>query len=175
MRRGSRWPWIFVSLLLGLVACGPIETNYYDEQFETVCDGAPCGWARTSGEPEQAHWISTIHPAIHGIRLSGDVSIRGPGGMGPSGHDPASLYARMTARCDEGNQLRIDVLFSDSNGVTYTATVRTAPAQSWGATDDLRFDLGTPTSNLGPDAGHPREHHQDGYRHLRRRRLGAGK
>lgn len=132
----SRAPWAFVALLLAVMACAPEDEppRFYREDFETLCDGAPCGWQRIVGEPDQAVWVETIHPGEHGLRLVGDVTVRGPGTMATD--DPivtAALALQLAARCDLGSSLRVDVVLADPFGAQFSGTTSPAlaPAAEW--------------------------------------------
>lgn len=123
MRRRSRLassvPWCLLVPLLGLIACyeAPLA-RVYVEDFEVLCEGTPCGWARTGGTPEQVQWVSTLHPGEHALRLEGDVSVRGPAA---SPEDlPAyssNLTASMAMRCDDGGTIEVSVLMDDGAGI----------------------------------------------------------
>lgn len=129
-----RWPWLVVAALLAMVACrpGPPPTRLYDEDFETLCDGAPCGWERTHGDATQAIWVETIHAGEHGLRLDGQVSVRGTRSGAPADPVPVeTLSVELTACCDIGNELRVDLVLIDEHGGTFTASAFAMPAREW--------------------------------------------
>lgn len=115
-------PWLFVLPILGFVACDPdLETRFFVEDFETLCDGAPCGWERSAGAEGDVTYVSTIHPGIHGLRLRNTVSARGPGG--PARLLEGDLFSSVTATCDPGATLDITVVVSSELGgiTTYSS------------------------------------------------------
>lgn len=128
-----------------LSACGPgaPPAYLYFEDFETVCDGSPCGWERSSGEPDQATWVETIHPGEHALRLTGEVGVRGPAG---SPEERAILGSGIggcvVARCDAGSRLQFDVLLEDALVGSVVGTVRLLPPSEWSGptTADLTLD-----------------------------------
>jgi len=135
--RSTRWRgralWLGLGALVAGYACEPtVVTRAYLQDFEGErCDGAPCGWERSTGTPEQATWVETIHPGEHALRLSGIVSVRGPGSdvvlVGPD------VILQMTARCDPGSNLAVDVIVVDELG---TRPLRVDPiaADAWSLT-----------------------------------------
>lgn len=134
MTTPRRWPWAIVAALVGLLACDPDPrpTRVYLEDFEGLCDGAPCGWERTSGESEQARWVETIHPGEHGLRLEGDVSVRGPASDSDARTvNSRNLSARLAIRCDAGSAVRLDVLLVDELGTTFSASGDAMPPSNW--------------------------------------------
>lgn len=135
MTRRVRWPGLVVAILLALLACDPDlpPTRFYDEDFETLCEGTPCGWERTSGDATQATWIETIHPGEHGLRLEGQASVRGTN-AGPATGDLSAvetLSVELTARCDFGSELRVDLVLADELGSTFTASALASPEAGW--------------------------------------------
>lgn len=133
MRARFSWPWVGVALLLAIVACERegLAPRFYRADFEQVCDGVPCGWERTSGDPSQATWIETIHPGERGLRLEGEVNLRGPGASADQVWAPDLLSALLTARCDLGSQLHVDVVMADETGASFSATATFNPAAEW--------------------------------------------
>jgi hypothetical protein len=135
MRARVRLPWLLVATLLAMLACDPDlpPTRFYDEDFETLCDGTPCGWERTSGDETQATWIETIHPGEHGLRLEGQASVRGTNAGATTGDAFAveTLSVELTARCDLGSQLRVDLVLADEFGETFIASALAAPEAAW--------------------------------------------
>lgn len=117
MKRRTRWvPWALLAGIVAGWACEPSRTErvYYEDFEGELCDGTPCGWERSSGTPEQARWVETIHPGEHALALTGDVTVRGPGSsatlFGPD------ILMQMTVRCDAGSRLAVDVVISDELG-----------------------------------------------------------
>lgn len=86
-----------------LTACNPAvdRSVVLEEDFETLCDGAPCGWVLASGPDGAATWIETL-PGDHGLMLTGEgVFVRGEAAPPP----PSPVFAdalalRASARCD---------------------------------------------------------------------------
>lgn len=129
---GQRLAWAIVGALVGFVACRPEPAaRIHEEDFETLCDGVPCGWERTSGRADQATWIETIHPGEHGLRLEGETSVRGPGGPPLPSFDPRFLSLALTARCDAGSSLRVEVAITDDAGDTFFGFAIVTPAAEW--------------------------------------------
>lgn len=139
--------WLAVSILLAIVACGPADApqRFYDEDFEELCDGVPCGWERTSGAADQATWIETIHPGEHGLRLEGEVSVRGPGTEVGETIDSSVLFVRAYVRCDLDSELRLDVVIADDFGGTYDASALLSPAETWEAPYEAALEGDAPT------------------------------
>lgn len=142
MRRSRRWPWLAVVLLLSMIACyADPPTRIYVEDFETFCDGSPCGWERARGTADQATVVSTIHPGEHGLRLEGIVSVRGPAAT----EDDDTIFgsfvdARIVARCDPGSTLTLDVLAVEpTTGIVWTATETVPAGSEW--TDPISVSL----------------------------------
>lgn len=134
MRRAQRWPWLAVGLLLSMIACyADAPSRVYLEDFETLCDGSPCGWERARGTADQATVVSTIHPGEHGLRLTDEVSVRGPG----STDDAETIFgsfidARVVARCDARSTLTMNVLAVEtSTGIVWTATAIISAQEEW--------------------------------------------
>lgn len=113
------------------IACEPQRTErFYHETFEGPCDGGPppCGWERSMG-PGEATWVETLLPGEHGLRLTGDVTVRGPGGTRTSASDLLSM--RLSVRCDDSsNALSAVVVLSDATG-TYTLPVPSPGVLVW--------------------------------------------
>jgi hypothetical protein len=131
--------WLVVAGVVVGYACEPerAERVYYEDFEGELCDGAPCGWARSSGTAEQARWVETIHPGEHGLALTGDVTVRGPGSaatvFGPS------ILLQMVVRCDEGSRLGVDVVISDELGSRSLGVDAFAPTE-W---DEVSVTLGS--------------------------------
>ncbi len=73
------------------------------EDFETLCDGVPCGWTLTDGDPANVEYVETIHPGVHGFALSEETTLNGPGGevIPFAGLAFGSLQAEVSVRCDD--------------------------------------------------------------------------
>jgi hypothetical protein len=71
--------WILWALIAVVVSLGACRTRRrprsIGEDFETVCDGTPCGWERVRGSPIKRS-VETIHPGEHGLRLTGESRAR---------------------------------------------------------------------------------------------------
>jgi hypothetical protein len=103
-----------VALALGALASGcggHAWDGLWHEDFEVVCDGAPCGWTQVAGPTGAATWIET-GPSEHGLLMTGlgvGVAIS-PAGLEQTGSDAvSSLKAHVVARCDRGAQLSLIV------------------------------------------------------------------
>ena len=75
----------------------------------------------------QATWVETIHPGEHALRLTGDVTVRGPGAttrvLGPN------ILLRVVVRCETGSRLRADVVLSDELGTRPVGVDAFAPTE----------------------------------------------
>lgn len=143
----SRAPWLAVALMLAFVACeSDAPPRFYRESFEMLCEGVPCGWSRTSGNADQATWIETIHPGEHGLRLIGDVSVRGPAVMGEEPIALGAAFVRVTARCDTGSMLRVDVVLADTVGSQITGSALFTPPEDWSSPFDAALSADVPLS-----------------------------
>ena len=100
----------------------------YEETFENLCDGAPCGWAVLQGPTGSVNTVTTIHAGETGVSFAGDAVIirsNGSGNRGPNGAITFPLEVRGYGRCDENSTLRIRVRTQDpvtSEQLTYLAT-----------------------------------------------------
>lgn len=105
--------------LASIASCnGTTPTPLWREDFETACDGAPCGWTQVAGPMGAATWIETA-PSEHGVELSGPgVAIaRLATGHEVNGlHPVGSLKAHVVARCDPGAQLTLIVTVQNAAG-----------------------------------------------------------
>jgi hypothetical protein len=135
-----RWGvWAFVWSLAAYSACSdpPPPTIYY-EDFESLCEGVPCGWERTRGEEAQATWIETIHEGEHGLRLSGEVTVHGPATIVEDDGFLGTLTLHTAARCDAGSGLRIDLVFADAFGGRYNGFAQLGALPEWTDEVDVR-------------------------------------
>lgn len=144
-----------IAALLALLACGddaaPMVDPMFQEQFESVCAGTPCGWTQIAGPGGAVRWVSTIHPAEHGIALDGDgVAARGPTPVMPRTAAVFGLFrARAAARCDEGAELMLRVVAQNETDAVDIFEGRAAAASDWseGGTDIVLDSV------TRPDAG----------------------
>ena len=144
--RAGSWA---VALAIGLGACGPDEPrpHVYFEDFETECDGAPCGWERSAGDADQATWIETIHPGEHALRFVGEVTVRGPAAppmsrLATSG----AIFATLVARCDVGSALAMDVVLNDATLGAVVARASIVAREEWDTVDVAMMTDGAFTS-----------------------------
>jgi hypothetical protein len=87
----------------------------FREDFESSCNGAPCGWTQIAGAAGSASYVETL-PSEHGVQLVGpgvaiarDVASApaSPTGEGVAIDD--DLRAHIVARCDPGATLSLIV------------------------------------------------------------------
>ncbi len=114
MKETNRLPRLAMLLITVMIACNEpraADSFLWEETFEEVCDGLPCDWVRVGGAPEDVRYVTTsFHPGEHGIALSGDGSVRGPGGESmPATFAIGTLEARVVGRCDAGAGVDIEV------------------------------------------------------------------
>lgn len=151
-RSARRWPWLALAALIGALACEPepFPSRPFYEDFETACDGTPCGWERSDGEASQAIWVESIHPGEHALRLTGEVTVRGPGADPdvPSTFSGTSLAVRVVARCDPGDTLAVDVLAIDASGGRHEMRSVINPESEW-----TRVATGSATTGSFIDGG----------------------
>lgn len=130
----TRAAWVVVIMFVAMIACEPEEGRRlaYDEDFETACDGVPCGWTRTDGEASQATWIETIHPGEHALRLSGEVTVRGPEATEEArrlSQSNATVY--VANRCDLGNSLFVTVVVETDEGMLRDSREMVTTSPDW--------------------------------------------
>lgn len=105
--------------LLSLPSCAPAPDPemFLEEDFETLCDGVPCGWVRSGGPEDGARWIETI-PGDHGLLLEGDgVFVRGPAAPPLATTTLVDVVAvRATARCDSTSSITVRVSIEEGVG-----------------------------------------------------------
>jgi hypothetical protein len=117
-RRTPYWVALGVVLLFACRSGFGGVTVIYDEQFERVCDGTPCGWSQSRGESGQARLGQVNELGDHGLILRGaGVSVAGPMSSGspvlatvPLG----GIRLVVEARCDNGNGLGFSVAVRDA-------------------------------------------------------------
>jgi hypothetical protein len=80
----------------------------FREDFESVCNGAPCGWTQIAGPAGAASYVETL-PSEHGVELVGDgvaiartVTGANASTNGAADQIDATLRAHVVARCDPG-------------------------------------------------------------------------
>lgn len=101
---------------LFVAACAPPDDPemVLEEDFETLCDGLPCGWVLSGGPASGARWIETI-PGDHGLELEGEgVFVRGP--ASPPLPRPTlidTIAVRANARCDATSSVTVRVTIED--------------------------------------------------------------
>jgi hypothetical protein len=155
--RSRRGVWIAVAIAIAFVACEPEDAPdpiYLESYEETDENGLPLGWERTSGGPENAAYVETIHPGEHGIRLSGEVTVRGPGGEMRELPAEPDLLLHLSARCDLDSGLRVDVVLLDELGGLHTASAMPNPPDEWEMVDTLMIEIddGTTLNIVGVSA-----------------------
>ncbi|MGE0786515.1 MAG: hypothetical protein AB7S26_12665 [Sandaracinaceae bacterium] len=130
-------------VIVSALACDPVPAPalMYSEDFESVCDGAPCGWSQRTGEPSQATYVETFHPGEHGLRLSGSVSVRGP----EAPEDAlrlrgSSVTFEAATRCDLGSFLTATVVIRTDAGEMFDASALVTSEPEWGRSG-VRLDF----------------------------------
>lgn len=127
-----------VAILLALLApaCSgtPDPDLVYIEDFESLCDGTPCGWVQSGGPDDAARYAETV-PGDHGLELLGDdVFVRGPVPDALSRARFADRIAvRMSARCDFGSSLEVRVTIEEPAPVMRVMTFgkEVVPEDAW--------------------------------------------
>ncbi|UJR78953.1 hypothetical protein [Sandaracinus amylolyticus] len=107
------------------------ESAIYVEDFETTCEGTPCGWAQITGAENAASYVETL-PGDHGLQLVGrEVAVRGGIDEAPQSTFSTQLIARANARCDLGAHLvmRATIELQDATTLTYEAEL--VPDVTW--------------------------------------------
>lgn len=113
------------------------EVVIYDEDFEALCEGAPCSWRLSRGELGSVETVTTIHAGETAVKLIGEaITIESDGyaNRGPNGSLSFPLVVRLSARCDEGSYLTARVVTETPDTrlqASYTATA--TPPSDWGA------------------------------------------
>jgi hypothetical protein len=110
---------VALAALASVSGCNTTDaTPLWRDDFESVCDGAPCGWTQVAGPAGAAVWIETA-AGEHGAQMTGPgVAIaRTAAGDEVIGSDPvSSLKAHVVARCDTGSQLTLIVTVQNVAG-----------------------------------------------------------
>ena len=152
MSAAQRWT---LAALLALMACGddapPQLEPMFEEQFESACEGLPCGWTQIAGPAGATRWVTTIHPGEHGLELEGEgVAVRGPTPEMPrSALLFSPLRARAAARCDAGAELQLRVTALSETDSIDIFEGRLDTSTEWGGSlGDVTLD-----SVTAPDAG----------------------
>lgn len=115
------------------LGCGAPEDpdRIYEEDFETACDGTPCGW--TQGLEGDVFYVETL-PGDHGLAFEDGAFARGPEAPAlPVPRVAAAVTARVNARCDLGAALRIRVSVDEGDRgavVTFAGDVVPEPTFS---------------------------------------------
>ncbi len=124
----------------------------YVDDFESRCEGLPCGWVQSGGEPGLANYIETV-PGDHGIELLGDGTwVRGPvEDMLPITMFADQIVARIIARCDTGSSIEIRVTIGQLSTIAPTVTfgAELVPEDVWTRPlpDETLDPLGPTTSD----------------------------
>jgi hypothetical protein len=108
---------LFVLLACGDDDGGRISEALFEEDFESECAGAPCGWEQIAGAPGAARRVATFHAGEHALALEGErVVVRGPM---PAAMAAVSTFAELqgtvSARCDAGATLDLRVATIDES------------------------------------------------------------
>lgn len=148
MSAPSRLGLVALGVALGLVGAaagcnGTTDVALWRDDFESACEGAPCGWVQIAGPRGSATWIETV-PGEHGVqlvgagvaisRIAGDDSVIFPARV-------SSLQAHVVARCDPGSQLTLIVTVHDqATGMPLDASGSATFPSTWDGNRSL-FDL----------------------------------
>lgn len=125
---------VLASLGAALPACGPSFTGvFWEERFESLCMGAPCGWVVAAGPVGSVLWVESL-PGEHGLALYGDrvaILTTAEGEELGESRSTRDLTAHVGARCDTGADLEIEVTLDDLivGPVAFRGTV--TPGASW--------------------------------------------
>lgn len=142
-----------VAAMLCAIACRQgtgEDPPFYLEDFESQCDGLPCGWEQIEGDRGQSRYVETIHPGEHGVELRGEgVTIRGEAMVeGTVSVSFSTVQALVVARCDRGDALTIRLAVVDlSSGAIDTMVGAVSPAEDWEETPTVSL---TGTGALSP-------------------------
>ncbi|MFO0685491.1 MAG: hypothetical protein U0234_25755 [Sandaracinus sp.] len=121
---------VALALPIAIAGCrGADSVSLFRDDFESVCDGSPCGWLQVAGPSGAARYVESV-PGDHGIELTGEgVAVsRLAEGDQLEGADPiTSLEAHLVARCDARSSITVivsvqGVTSSTPIDVTGTAT-----------------------------------------------------
>jgi len=149
--------------LLVLAGCGgPGRIVPYEEDFETLCDGTPCGWVQTLGPPGAVSYLETI-PGDHGLSFTGD-GVVARGGARTLASVSLLEIAEVSGRCDDGSSLELRISVIDETGVAATLEAVSMPGAEWsipepiplsappGRLPGVREVVGVLVRKLGPGA-----------------------
>jgi hypothetical protein len=116
--------------VLPLVGCPTSSAQYIvSEDFETECDGTPCGWNIRGGDGT-ASYIETI-PSDRGLLLEGEVLLMRIGPAPLNAVSTSQLAGRINARCDDGASLEVRATFDSSTGETITFGTEFVISDAW--------------------------------------------
>ncbi len=120
VRGAARPPMIAALALLALVpACnGASDQALWRDDFETLCDGVPCGWSQVAGPAGAVTYVETA-PSEHGLQMRGDgvaISRTADGDEVLVPAMAASMRAHVVARCDAGSQITAIVTVRNLTG-----------------------------------------------------------
>ncbi|MDQ3037522.1 MAG: hypothetical protein M3Y87_34325 [Myxococcota bacterium] len=123
-----------IAALGALVGCNRSSDPraMYVEDFETVCDGAPCGWVQSSGEDGRALYVETL-PGDHGLELIGDgTSVRSEAAEPLASFVfTSAIGARLVARCDALSTLELRTTVELEDESTLTLGREIVPEETW--------------------------------------------
>lgn len=106
------------------------ETVFFEEDFETTCEGTPCGWTQITGPDDAARYVETL-PGDHGLELVGDdVTVRGATDEAVNVFSD-QLAVRAVARCDAGALLDVRAAVEVRGGRTATFEASILPSSTW--------------------------------------------
>jgi hypothetical protein len=131
-----------LALAVLVAGCGGHDWNgLWHDDFETVCDGAPCGWTQVAGPAGAVTWTET-GPGEHGLAMVGVVAVS----ISPEADEVAapapvsSLKAHVVARCDRGAELTLIVSVRSAAGGLIDASGSATFPSEWDGTRST-FDL----------------------------------
>lgn len=125
--RFGRGPLVVAAALVIGLACQPdaFPDRLFLDDFETLCDGVPCGWEQTGGDAGRARWVETIHPGEHALELTDEVTVRRTNITPPPDLllATSTIGVRAAVVCEEAARLELVILLAEGSGATREESV----------------------------------------------------